>query len=89
MTASAAPTSTEITAAVIEIVSTELGVATADLAPDIDLRAVEGADSIKVLRIIARIEQRYDIELEDSDVFGVTTVDQIARVVAVAAGTPS
>ena len=72
----------EITGSVVEIVAEVLGVEPASLGTDTDLRAVEGADSIKVLRIIAKIEQRYDIELEDEDVFGVSTVDQVADVVA-------
>ncbi len=74
----------EITASVVEIVAEVLGVDAAELHPDSDMRTVEGADSIKVLRIIAKIEQRYDVELEDSDVFGVTTVGQVADVVATA-----
>lgn len=74
----------EITAAVIEIVAGVLGTPAADLHEDSDLRAVEGADSIKVLRIIAKIEQRYDVELEDEDVFGVSTIAEVADVVAAA-----
>lgn len=74
----------EITTSVIEIVADVLSTDAADLRPDTDLRAVEGADSIKVLRIIAKIEQRYDIELDDEDVFGVSTVEQVAAVVAAA-----
>jgi acyl carrier protein len=81
---SASTTATGITASVIGIVAGELGVHPAELHPDSDLRAVEGADSIKVLRIIAKIEQRYDVELEDEDVFGVSTVEQVAGVVAAA-----
>ncbi|OJY38523.1 acyl carrier protein [Pseudonocardia sp. 73-21] len=77
---------TEITTSVIEIVADVLGADVADLRPDTDLRTVEGADSIKVLRIIARIEQRYDVELDDEDVFGVSTVEQVATVVAAAVG---
>jgi acyl carrier protein len=77
----------EITASVIEIVADVLGRDAADLAPDTDLRTVEGADSIRVLRIVARIEQRYDIELDDADVFAVSTVDQVATVVSAAVGT--
>lgn len=76
----------EITASVVEIVADVLGADPADLRPGTDLRTVEGADSIKVLRIIARIEQRYDIELDDEDVFGVSTVEQVASVVAAAVG---
>ncbi|SDD10729.1 acyl carrier protein [Actinokineospora iranica] len=72
---------TEITAAVTEIAAAETGVPAADLTPDTDLRAVEGVDSVKVLRMIAKIERRYDIELEDEDVFGVATVGEVAVVV--------
>ncbi|WP_433559428.1 acyl carrier protein [Pseudonocardia xinjiangensis] len=80
----------EITGSVVEIVAEVLGVAAADLRTDTDLRTVEGADSIKVLRIIAKIEQRYDIELEDEDVFGVSTVEQVSDVVSAALdGSPS
>ena len=73
-----------ITGAVVEIVAEVLGIEPGTLGTGTDLRTVEGADSIKVLRIIAKIEQRYDIELEDEDVFGVSTVDQVADVVAAA-----
>lgn len=85
----ATPTDAEIATSVTDIVAGELAIAPAELDPHADLRAIEGADSVKVLRIIARIEQRHDIELEDSDVFGVTTVDRITAVVAAAVrGTP-
>jgi len=80
-------TTESITASVVEIVAEVLGVDAGDLRPDTDLRTVEGADSIKVLRIIAKIEQRYDVELDDADVFGVSTVEQVAKVVATAVGT--
>ncbi|MDN5914535.1 MAG: acyl carrier protein [Pseudonocardia sp.] len=82
----AATTTEEITTSVIEIVAEVLGADAAELSPGTDLRTVEGADSIKVLRIIARIEQRYDIELDDAEVFGVSTVEQVATVVAAAVG---
>lgn len=81
-----AAVSAEITNSVVEIVAEVLGTDPADLRPDTDLRSVEGADSIKVLRIIAKIEQRHDIELEDADVFGVSTVEQVAGVVSAAVG---
>ena len=70
----------ELTRAVTEVVAGELGIAAGDLAPETDLQGVEGADSIKVLRIIARIEQRFEVELEDSDVFGVRTVADVVAV---------
>lgn len=36
---------------------------------------------MRVLRIIARIERTYDIELEDEDVFAVSTLAELADVV--------
>lgn len=66
---------------VTEIVAAELGRAPGDLRPDTDLRAVEGADSIKVLRMVAKIEQVYGIELEDDEIFGLTTIDEVVAVV--------
>ena len=33
---------------------------------------------MKVLRTIAKVEREYDIELEDEEVFGASTVGEIA-----------
>lgn len=71
----------QILATVTEIVAAEARVPAADLTPDTDVTKLEGADSVKVLRMVAKIEQRYDIELEDEDVFGVTTVREVVTVV--------
>jgi acyl carrier protein len=71
----------DITAALTAIVAGELAVPAADIHPDTDLRAVQGADSVKVLRTIAKVEREYDIELEDEEVFGASTVGEIADVV--------
>jgi len=70
-----------VSTTVTEIVAAELGRAPESLRPDTDLRAVEGADSIKVLRMVAKIEQAYGIELEDDEIFGLTTIDQVVAVV--------
>jgi acyl carrier protein len=71
----------EITAALTAIVAAELGVDPSSIRPDTDLRAEQGADSVKVLRTIAKVEREYDIELEDEEVFGASTVGEIANVV--------
>lgn len=76
------PASTEqIIATLTAIVATELGVSAEAVTPDTDLRAVHGADSVKVLRVIARIEREYDVELDDEDVFSVSSVRDVAGVV--------
>ncbi|XVQ06594.1 acyl carrier protein [Spirillospora sp. CA-255316] len=64
-----------------DIAAAETGLPADGLDPDLDLRGVEGVDSVKVLRMIAKIERAYDIELEDEDVFGVATVRDVALVV--------
>lgn len=86
----AAPTTTvaDITATLTDIVAAELGVPTASVHPDTDLRTMKGADSVKVLRVIAKIEREYDVELEDEDVFGVSSVGEVADVVHKALVTP-
>jgi acyl carrier protein len=86
VTTSHNPTSTsvsvaDITATVTDIVASELGVAPTSIHPDSNLRATEGADSVKVLRTVAKVERKFDVELEDEDVFGASTVAEIANVV--------
>ncbi|HET8660663.1 MAG TPA: acyl carrier protein [Micromonosporaceae bacterium] len=72
----------EILATVTEIVAAELGVPAAELPPLRDLREVEGADSVKILRSVAKIERRYDIEMDDDDVFSLRCLDDAAAVIA-------
>jgi len=76
----------EIVATVTAIAAAELGLPAASLRPDTDLRAIEGMDSVKVLRMIAKIEQAYDIELDDEVVFGLSSVAGTAGAVRQALG---
>jgi acyl carrier protein len=71
----------QIVATVTEIVAGEFGQPAGALTPDLDLTTIEGADSVKVLRSVAKIEQRYDIELEDDDVFGLKRIDDVVNVI--------
>ncbi|HEY1824065.1 MAG TPA: acyl carrier protein [Trebonia sp.] len=63
-----------IVTTVTEIAAIELGVPAASLSPDTDLREIEGMDSVKVLRMVAKIEQAYDVELEDEVVFSLSSI---------------
>lgn len=72
----------EIIATVTELVAREFGRRADELPPHLDLTSVEGADSVKVLRAVARIERTYDIELEDAQVFGLKTISDVADSVA-------
>lgn len=74
----------DIIATVTEIATTELGVPPGFLTPESDLHVMVGADSVKVVRMIARVEQIYGIELEDEVVFGLRTVADTADAIAAA-----
>ncbi|WP_280404263.1 acyl carrier protein [Nocardia brasiliensis] len=71
----------DILTTVTAIAATETGLAATDLRPDVDLRGMSGVDSVRVLRMVAKIEKTYDIELEDQDVFGLSTLNDVVAVV--------
>ena len=52
--------------------------------PDLDLFD-QGATSLAYVRIIAEINQRYQLSLNGSEVDGVATIERLAQVVAAAA----
>jgi len=74
----------EIVEHVREIAAEETGLPVEELTPDLDLRNVESVDSVKVLRVVARIERDYDIEVSDEQVFAFTTVSDVADAVLAA-----
>ncbi|WP_109524406.1 MULTISPECIES: acyl carrier protein [Nocardia] len=76
-----ANTPDEILRTITAIAVAETGIPEADLRPDVDLRAMAGVDSVRVLRMVAKIERAYDIELEDEAVFGMATLDDVVAVV--------
>jgi acyl carrier protein len=74
----------EIVEHVRAIAAKETGIPVAELTPELDLRKVEGVDSVKVLRVVARIERDYDIELSDEQVFSFSSVSDVADAVVAA-----
>ena len=74
----------EIVEQVRAIAAKETGIPVEELSPELDLRKVEGVDSVKVLRVVARIEREYDIELSDEQVFGFASVADVADAVVAA-----
>lgn len=68
--------------AVREVIAGELQLATSDVDMSRDLRNVEGVDSVKVLRVIAKVERKYDIELADEQVFSFKSGNDVVAAVA-------
>jgi acyl carrier protein len=84
MVTTGVPTRDEIISTVSAILARELAMPAEELTADLDLRAVEGADSVKVLLMISKIERTYDIEIEDEDVFSLSTINDVVRIVLAA-----
>ncbi|MFL6129460.1 MAG: acyl carrier protein [Mycobacteriales bacterium] len=71
----------EIVEQVRSIAAGETGIPVEELSPELDLRKMEGVDSVKVLRVVARIERDYDVELSDEQVFSFASVSDVADAV--------
>ena len=71
----------EIVEQVTAIAAKETGIPVDQLTPELDLRKAEGVDSVKVLRVVARIERDYDVELSDEQVFAFASVSDVADAV--------
>ncbi|MBF6229522.1 acyl carrier protein [Nocardia abscessus] len=74
-------TADDILRTVTGIATAETGIPEAELRPELDLRGMAGVDSVRVLRMVAKIERTYDIELEDQDVFGLSSLNDVVTVV--------
>ncbi|GLW46823.1 hypothetical protein Stsp02_24850 [Streptomyces sp. NBRC 14336] len=62
-------------------VGRELGLEPEKIDADTVLKNLPGADSVRLLRVVAQIERRYDVEFEDEDVFRVRTPQELAELV--------
>ena len=72
----------ELRRSICEIISKELNIAPALLEKNVNLREIGSVDSINLVRVIARIEDQFDVELDDDVVFKVTTVDDLVNAVS-------
>jgi acyl carrier protein len=70
-----------IKATITKIICDTLQISPDTLAATHNLRQLEKVDSINLVRVMARIEDHFDIELEDDLVFEVTTLDELVSAV--------
>ncbi|MEE1753795.1 acyl carrier protein [Streptomyces sp. SP18CS02] len=59
----------------------ELGLDIEQVTPDTVLKQLPGADSVRLLRVVAQVERIYDVEFDDEDVFRVRTPKELADLV--------
>lgn len=67
-------------------VSRELKISEEEIQPDTKIKELAGGvDSLQTLRIISKIEQQFDIELEDEVVFNIGTFGEFVSAIKQAA----
>jgi acyl carrier protein len=73
----AAPTREQIAAVVREFLGQELKIAPSDIADDAVLKELPGADSVRLVRVVSRLERHWDKEFEDEQVFDLRKFDEL------------
>lgn len=69
----------DVVGTIRSIVSAELDIPPTQLPAGADLRELPGVESLKILRIVARLERTFDVELEDDVVFRVRSITELAQ----------
>ncbi len=60
-----------------EIIAEQMGVDTQDIAPDKDIIKDLGCDSLDIVTMLMEVEDKYGIEVEESAVAGMTTINDV------------
>jgi acyl carrier protein len=71
----------EVVETIRGFVAKELNLPPSTVLEDTPLKELSGADSVRLLRVVAQIERRYDAEFEDEDVFKVRTLNELVDLV--------
>jgi acyl carrier protein len=79
-------TDESVASVVAEYLATELKISTAEIAGDDVLRDLPGADSMKMLRVVSKLERNWDVEFDDEAIFAVKTVDELVALVEKSVG---
>ncbi|GLZ52147.1 acyl carrier protein [Actinomycetospora sp. NBRC 106378] len=74
------PAPTDLAPAVAAIVADQLGIE-GPLHAATDLRTLDGVDSLRLLRLVTRIEEHFGVQLDDAEVFDTHTVGALADLV--------
>lgn len=74
----------EALAIVCERLRGELRLGGADLAEDDKLDLLPGADSVRLMRVVADLERRFDVEFDDEAIRAAETVGDMARLLVAA-----
>lgn len=71
----------DVSREVYRIMGETLRVPPEELHPDLPIRAIPNAESIKILTVILKVEKHFDIEVPDEATFGLATVGQFDELI--------
>jgi acyl carrier protein len=72
-----APTREQVAAVVREFLGQELKIEPSDITDDAILKELPGADSVRLVRVVSRLERHWDKEFEDEQVFDLRKFDEL------------
>jgi len=71
------PTREQVASVVRELLGQELKIVPSDITDDAVLKELPGADSVRLVRVVSRLERHWDKEFEDEAVFDLRKVDEL------------
>jgi acyl carrier protein len=76
-TSATAPTREQVAAVVREFLGQELKITPSDITDDAVLKELPGADSVRLVRVVSRLERHWDREFDDDQVFDLYKFDDL------------
>jgi acyl carrier protein len=71
----------QIARVTIQYLAAELGISTSDIGDADLLRELPTVDSMRMLRVVSKLEREFDVEFDDEAIFAATTVDELVALV--------
>jgi acyl carrier protein len=72
-----APTREQVAVIVRELLGQELKIRPSDIPDGAVLKELPGADSVRLVRVVSRLERHWDREFEDEQVFDLRNFDEL------------
>lgn len=66
--------------AIKDVLEEEFSLDPAQVTDDLVLRDIPGIESLRILRMVVRLEKALDVEIPDERIFDVTTAGDLARI---------
>lgn len=71
----------QIALVTMQYLAAELRISTSEIGDTDLLRELPSADSMRMLRVVSKLEREFDVEFEDEAIFAAKTVDELITLV--------